>query len=133
MEEYTIVSFMPNWAFITICIVFTLVLLFLILKIFFLKPAYFYYVEDTFYKITWKWRWKKSAVVELYCFCPKCDEKLVYDDTSCNDRFSLNKETKFICEKCHLSSSLSGGNISYSLNIIEREINRKVRLNIYEK
>lgn len=133
MEEYSIVSFMPDWAFVTLSIIFLAALLYLFIKIFIIKPAFFYYIEDNLYKIKWKWRWKKDKIIELYCFCPKCEDRLVYDDTSCKDSYSLNKETKFICEKCHFSSSLSGGDISYSLNIIEREINRKVRLDIYEK
>lgn len=133
MQEHNIISLMPDWAFITLLVLFGLFFIYLIFRFFFKKPEYVIYIEDIFYNVKWKWSWKKDKVTNLFCFCPKCEESLVYDDTSCKERFSLNKETKFICQKCNYSSSLGGGDISHSLNIIEREINRKVRLNIYEK
>ncbi|NQY52438.1 MAG: hypothetical protein HRT42_02590 [Campylobacteraceae bacterium] len=133
MQEHNIISLMPDWAFLTVSGLFALVLIFLIIRIFFTKPKHYSYIEDDLYNVIWKWTWKKEKIRNLYCFCPKCEESLVYDDTSCKERFALHKETKFICEKCHYSSSLGGGDISHSLKIIEREINRKVRLNIYEK
>lgn len=130
MQDYNIVTFMPNWAFITLIIFIIIVLLYLFVKYFVKKPEYVYYIEDILYDIKWKWSWKNDKVNKLYCFCPKCDKSLVYDDSSSS---TDNKTTKFICEECHFAGSIPGGNISHSLNMVEREINRKVRLDIYEK
>lgn len=121
----------PPWLIITLAIVFIIGALTLFVSIFVKKPAYHRYVSDNIYNIKWKWFWKKEKITELFCFCPTCDESLVYDDSSCNNS-SHNKQTKFICEKCHFSSAINGGNISYSLDIVEREIHRKVRLNEFK-
>lgn len=130
MTDYNIVTFMPNWAFITLIILITIVLLYLFVMYFVKKPQYVYYIEDTLYDMKWKWSWKNDKVNKLYCFCPKCDKSLVYDDSSSSTN---NKTTKFICEECTFAGSIPGGDISHSLNMVEREINRKVRLDTYEK
>lgn len=129
MEQ--IISFLPNWLSITLMVLILIAFVWAFVFFFVRKPLYYKYNNDNFYDIHWKWFWKKDKITELFCFCPTCDESLVYDDSSCNNS-SHNKQTKFICEKCHFSGSISGGNISYSLNIVEREINRKVRLNEFE-
>jgi hypothetical protein len=57
------------------------------------QPAYFAYVQDTFFNVVWRWKWFKdgSGIHEIIPFCPKCDLQIIpYTDgyslyLSCGD------------------------------------------------
>lgn len=58
------------------------------------------YTEDIIYDIKWTWKYKGKDITNLQCFCPTCNEELIYDDTSSNYTLSVSK-IDFICENCH--------------------------------
>lgn len=100
------------------------------------EPAFANYVEDNFYGAKWRWSWLSGGISNLWCFCPRCDSELVYDDSSCHYLNSYKDEperTDFICEHCHRTvvASIRGGNKNYTLSLVQREIRRKVRTNEY--
>ena len=97
-------------------------------------PAFASYVEDHIFGAKWRWSWVAGEVSNLWCFCPRCDSELVYDDSSCNSFSSTApSKTDFICEHCHCEkvATILGGNKSYALSAVQREIRRRVRTNEY--
>lgn len=58
------------------------------------------YTEDIIYNIKWTWSYRGKDIINLQCFCPTCNEELIYDDTSSNYTLSVSK-IDFICENCH--------------------------------
>lgn len=81
--------------------------------------------------IIWRWSWNRDNIVNLWCFCPVCDNELVYDDEY-DTRFK--PETYFSCEKCgKIIGCISGGDRRYALEYIKREIRRRIRTNEYLK
>lgn len=88
------------------------------------------YTSDYLYEAKWRWEWHGHDVQNLWCYCPSCDSELVYDDSSCRDVLRLSEpRTEFICEHCghKLVASIKGGNRSYALSAVQREIRRKLR------
>lgn len=110
-----------------IFIVFSLITMIILYFVFFNeKEDYLSYTEDTLYDVVWKWEWKKDEVINLKCFCTRCDNTLVYE----ND-YNLNK-TYLICPSCeHQLSEVRGGDYSYVNSLIKRFIAKKVRLKEY--
>ncbi|MCY7297506.1 hypothetical protein HJG39_18980 [Alteromonas sp. a30] len=96
--------------------------------------SYETYIEDFLFGTKWRWRWGINEIINLWCFCPRCDAELVYDDSSCR-RFSYESETKFICENCSRTvvTSIPGGNKDYALSAVGREIRRRIRTNEINK
>lgn len=91
------------------------------------------YIEDTMHGVVWRWRWIGSDIHSLWCYCPRCDAELVYDDSSCSIRasiYDIPKATDFICEPCGriVMASIPGGPKSYAVGAIEREIRRRLRV-----
>lgn len=87
-------------------------------------PPHTSYTEDTIYGAKWRWRWNGSDISNLWCFCPRCDSELVYNDISYG-------KTDFICEHCSHSvvASVTGGDKGYAISSVQREIRRRVRTN----
>lgn len=98
------------------------------------KEEYTKYVEDSIYNAKWRWKWTKSEIVNIECYCPKCDSVLVYDESSCHTRYTDVAKTDFICENCNsqLVTTIHGGNKKYAINAIKREIERRIRTNEYK-
>lgn len=92
------------------------------------KEDYTLYTEDRIYNVPWRWSWKKEEIINLKCFCPECDEVLVYE----ND-YALHK-TYLICPSCENQKSvIGGGDNKYAFGIVKREINRKIRTKEYKE
>jgi hypothetical protein len=93
------------------------------------------YIEDYLYKANWRWSWEGNQLSNLWCFCPKCDATLVYDDSSCHSLYSDAKEADFICENCNnnVVSSIKGGNKDYAISAAKREIHRRIRTSEHKK
>lgn len=88
------------------------------------------YTTDYFYGAKWRWKWQEHDVQNLWCFCPSCDSELVYNEISSRDVLRMPEpKTEFICEHCghNLVASIKGGNKSYALSVVQREIRRKLR------
>ncbi|WP_211829256.1 hypothetical protein [Kistimonas asteriae] len=98
------------------------------------EPEYKKYVEDFMFGAKWRWYWVGNQISNIWCFCPRCDANLVYDDSSCRDFYSDIKKTDFICENCGHSvvASVKGGNKNYAVGAAEREALRRIRTNEYK-
>ncbi|MCH4813659.1 hypothetical protein [Vreelandella neptunia] len=99
------------------------------------KKDFHSYTEDVIHGAVWRWRWTYNNISGLWCFCPRCEATLVYDDSTCRNYLANTSRTDFICENCNNSviASINGGNKSYALGAIEREIDRKIRTKEFEK
>ena len=88
------------------------------------EPWHASYVKDTIYGVEWRWRWVENRISDLWCYCPRCDAILVY-----NDRSHFYEKTDFICENCNHSviTSITGGDKAYALEAVTREIDRRIR------
>ena len=109
-----------------------------IIGIFFLikrltRAKYLAYKEDVIYDLPWRWNWKKNTICNLWCYCPQCDEPLVYDDANHNAISDLTK-TDFICEHCdsQIMASIKGGNKHFVINLVQWEIRKKVQTGTYQ-
>jgi hypothetical protein len=98
------------------------------------KAEYTKYVEDSIYNAKWRWKWTKDEIINIECYCPKCDSLLVYDDSSCHTKYTELVKTDFICENCksQIVTSIHGGNKKYAMNTIKREIQRRIRTEEYK-
>ena len=98
------------------------------------KAEYTKYVEDSIYNAKWRWKWTKDEIINIECYCPKCDSLLVYDDSSCHTKYTELVKTDFICENCksQIVTSIHGGNKKYAINAIKREIQRRIRTEEYK-
>ncbi|MBA7495279.1 hypothetical protein ES702_05861 [subsurface metagenome] len=95
------------------------------------EPEFMKYTEDFIYGAKWRWSWAGNTITNLWCFCPKRDAQLVYDDSSCRNILSDVRKTDFICERCgnKVIASISGGDKNYAIGAAEREILRRIRTN----
>lgn len=94
------------------------------------------YVEDLLFGARWRWSWVGEQITNLWCFCPSCDAELVYDDSSVHNMYRQGKpRTEFICEHCgnQIIGVVEGGDKSYALSAVQREIRRRVRTGFYPK
>ena len=98
------------------------------------KEEFTKYVEDSIYGAKWRWKWTKDEIINIECYCPKCDSLLVYDDSSCHTKYTELVKTDFICENCksQIVTSIHGGNKKYAMNTIKREIQRRIRTEEYK-
>jgi hypothetical protein len=99
------------------------------------EPEFKSYVEDFMHGAKWRWSWIGNQISNVWCFCPRCDATLVYDDSSCGRLYSGVNKTDFICENCssNVVASISGGNKDYATGAVEREISRRIRTGEYKK
>ena len=97
------------------------------------ESEYKSYIEDFMHGAKWRWKWAGNKISNLWCFCPTCDATLVYDDSSCQNILVDEKGTNFICENCgHKTiATIKGGNKSFAIGAIEREIDRRIRNKSY--
>jgi hypothetical protein len=98
------------------------------------SPTHFNFIEDQLYGAKWRWSWSGGDVSNLWCFCPRCDSELVYDDSTSRSIYSYQEHiTHFICEHCsrEIVTSIHGGGKDYAIGVVHREIHRKVRLGQY--
>jgi len=125
----------PEWAVNTGAIVIALILIafpFVVRRL--LQPKYYPFRELIFFKVLWRWKYKKGDVVALWCYCPKCQAMLMCDDENCRSNESLqNKITFFVCNECggHEQGRLVGGDRRYALSLVKREIWRHIQAGSY--
>lgn len=86
------------------------------------------YVEDNLFGAVWRWSYLGHDVSSLWCFCPKCNIELVYEEV--NRRSQLINDpprTNFICERCKAIRASLEGDQYQALGSVKREIRRKIR------
>jgi len=98
-------------------------------------PDFLNYTEDYLYGVKWRWRWIENRISNIWCYCPRCDAELVYDDSSCHRPYLNENKTDFLCENCNqkVMASVNGGNKSYATSAAEREVLRRIRTDEYKK
>lgn len=92
------------------------------------------YVEDILFGAKWRWSWSGGDISNLWCFCPRCDAELVYNDSAAHNIYSREEpHTLFICEHCNrnVMGRIDGGDKEYALGAVRREIRRKIRTEQY--
>lgn len=96
-------------------------------------PEHNVYVTDILHGAKWRWSWRNNSIFDLWCYCPKCDGILVYDDFTTHRIIERENKTEFICENCgnEIIASING-NKNYAVASIEREIDRRVRTSEYK-
>lgn len=128
---------LPGWAWLVICIfaLIGLINIYLAVNGEPKDPEFKSYIEDFMYGAKWRWKWIGNQITNVWCFCPRCDATLVYDDSSCRSFSSDVNKTDFICENCsrNVVASISGGNKNYATGAVEREISRRIRTGEYKK
>lgn len=97
-------------------------------------PTYLGYVEDVLFGAKWRWHWFGHEIQGLWCFCPRCDGELVYDDSPSQNLYSPEgPNTRFFCEHCqHTEVARLKGGKAYALDSVRREIRRKARTGEFE-
>ncbi len=102
--------------------------LFIILCIILLQPKYKKFKSLVMYNAVWKWKWKDKNVYGLACYCPNCKkQELYFDDEIAKTSRQLNgKITFLICKNCQEIGKVQGGDRSYVLSLVKREILKRV-------
>jgi hypothetical protein len=98
-------------------------------------PPHSTYVEDVLFDAKWRWSWLADQITNLWCFCPRCDSELVYDDSSAHSLYSRDEpRTLFLCEHCNRTAvaRIDGGDKDYALGAVRREIRRRIRTGQYK-
>ena len=125
---------LPGWVLLIISLLalFAIAVIFLIVKEN-RSPEFKAYTEDFLFDTKWRWYWSGNNIANLWCYCPSCDATLVYDDSSCHNRY-IDSKTDFICENCgsKVVASITGGNKDYSIGAVKREIDRRIRTGDYK-
>lgn len=135
-EALTASYALPGWAWLAIFILALVgsINIYLTLKVEPEEPQFKSYIEDLIHGAKWRWSWVGNQVSNVWCFCPRCDATLVYDDSSCRSLYSDVNKTDFICENCGRSvvASITGGDMDYATSAIRREIDRRLRTGEYK-
>ncbi|UFS63476.1 hypothetical protein LOH54_04930 [Sulfurimonas sp. HSL-3221] len=98
-------------------------------------PEYKSYTEDSIYGLVWRWDWVGNQISNLWCYCPNCDATLVYNEPTRRRSLFETNQTNFICENCghKIVGTIQGGNKNYAIGAVEREIDRRIRNNEFQK
>ena len=89
------------------------------------------YTQDTFFGLVWRWSYPLSPTSDqTWCFCPKCDTRLVYNE----DHLALTGSFQFFCETCNQGvAEIPGNDVGVILNRVIRQIERNVRTDIWKE
>ncbi|MDZ4298791.1 MAG: hypothetical protein U0998_06000 [Moraxellaceae bacterium] len=127
---------LPGWAWLVISIFALkgLVNIYLAIKRESEQPEFKKYIEDHIHGAIWRWSWVGNQITNVWCYCPRCDATLVYNDSSCRNYLTDIKKTDFICENCghRVVASIIGGDKDYATSAIMREIDRRIRTGEYK-
>lgn len=128
---------LPGWVWLVVIVlaIIGLVNIYLAIRGESKQPEFKSYVEDYIQGAKWRWDWVGNQISNVWCFCPRCDATLVYDDSSRRNYLSDVRKTDFICENCGhtVVTSIAGGDKDYAISAIRREIDRRIRTNEYKK
>lgn len=75
------------------------------------------------------WNWSRGIITDFWCYCSKCDCELVHIIPHRRYRGIAISKTDFFCENCdRVVLTIEGGNKSYALEKVKREICRRMRV-----
>jgi len=126
----------PQWVVLVSFL--ALILMFIFIVVLFIKilePKYKQYKQDMFEGMLWKWNYKGDRIIDLWCYCPTCQNMLHVDDENCRATVNLgDKTTFFICPTCgeREIGRIKGGDRNYALKVVIRAILAKIRLNTFD-
>jgi hypothetical protein len=122
---------MPGWIFILIGPLTLIGLLFVYRALRTSEePAFRKYTEDLLFGAEWRWVWSGNTISNLWCYCPRCDAELIFDESSCGNLKKSEKKTDLLCERCRLKiATVNGVDKSYILEAAETEILHRARTN----
>ena len=128
---------LPGWALLLISLLalIGLINIFISIRQESEEPEFKSYVEDFIHGAIWRWDWAGERIANIWCFCPRCDATLVYDDSSHDSFYSTRaSKTDFICENCNgnVVASISGGDKDYAKAAVKREVDRRIRTGKYK-
>ena len=89
-----------------------------------------HYFQDNLFGTIWRWAYGYNAFSNLWCFCPSCDNELVFKEvysSSYKGLYDGPNQTEFICERCQTTRAKIEGDKNHALGKVEREIRRKIR------
>lgn len=117
---------LPVWFFVPILLLALLFILRLLAKL--RRPEWNFYTQDVFWGMVWRWNYSMVGgnVLDIAPYCPDDDTLLVFNHLGL-DQY----ETIFACESCGKKFGPFRGDVSYTKNRIQRQIDRKIRNKIY--
>lgn len=123
----------PWWLFIILCLLSAIVVIQIGCHLLQKEeaPDFHEYREDFINGVKWRWGWHGRQIINLTAYCPNCDYQLTCIKP---DRWSDDIGTSFYCDRCSsVISKIKGGGLDYALGVVRREIDRKVRNQLYPK
>ena len=111
----------PMWIFIGLVLLSLVSILIGILKI--KSPKHRSYKEENIDRIVWRWRYNiLNEIFDMKPFCPTDNTQLIFR------YLGLNRLQIMIdCETCRKTFGPFDGDISYLINRIKRQIERRIR------
>lgn len=97
------------------------------------RPDHELYTEDYINDVVWRWGWSGDRITGLKSYCPRCDAQLVKAVTEV--RLSFDRISSLYCENCKkfLTEIDAGNDHFYFESAIRREIDRRVRTDLYKQ
>ncbi len=89
------------------------------------KPSFRDYREGNFIGAKWRWDYCGNEPVNLWCYCPRCDTRLVYSPEY--HLYSASR-THFNCEACNSEVFCETGDKDYAIAKVSRLIERNIRI-----
>lgn len=115
----------PVWLFSILVIIVCLSIFTIIVRL--KSPEWESYKEDKFDRLTWRWNYNNSNIINVCPYCPIDDTLLTYRYIG-----GIGKiESIFICDTCKREFGPYSGSISDIENRIKRQIDRKIRKREY--
>ena len=99
-------------------------------------PSWTDYTEDDFFGMKWHWRYTNdNSIGNLRCYCPNDATSLVFNNEYMIDRSTISPTpgVSFHCETCNQKFGPFPGNEKNVRERVERQIDRKVRSNEWQK
>ena len=92
------------------------------------EPPWEQYISDTIFDIQWGWQWHYYKLSYLTALCPKCSNRLDFENTYVQNNIrSLKPGCIFICDNCDFKREFPRKSVSEILLKIKKEVDRRIR------
>jgi hypothetical protein len=88
------------------------------------------HTEDEFFGLKWRWRYGKSGIYGVVCFCPVCDQQLYPQNRS---SFRVVDRIGFTCDHCGRDLGEFDMNWDTLQDKVTRSVQRKIRTGEWSK